>query len=130
VVKVYNKKSETMENMTDGNYLLHELNDAKARENMGGVVLISLIMVVGIIGNLHVLVVYSLRIKPSNHRVFILVLAMIDFTTCVIGMPFILVDLAHPLTFTLTAACKILRFLNYFVATSSLMLMVVIAAER
>jgi len=120
-----------MENMTETEKdLLHELNANEARENGGGVAFISIIMVIGIIGNLHVLVVYTLRIKASNHRVFILVLAMIDFTTCVIGMPFILVDLSHPLTFTLTAACKILRFLNYFVAASSAMLMVVIAAER
>lgn len=110
--------------------LLHVLNAKEAREHVGGVVFVTILMVLGIIGNVHVLVVYAFRMKPSNHRIFILVLAAIDFTTCVVGMPFILVDLRHPLTFTLTAACKILRFINYFIASSSFMLMVVIAAER
>lgn len=110
--------------------LLTRLNDEEARVYIGGVVFVSILMVLGVVGNLHVLLVYLFYMKSSNHRVFILVLAVLDFSTCIIGMPFILVDLRHPLTFQSTGACKILRFINYFVAMSSFFLMLVIAIER
>ena len=110
--------------------ILEELNGEEAKKYVGGVVFVTLLMTAGIVGNLHVLLVYALRIKPSNHRVFILTLGVLDFTTSVIGMPFILVDLRNPFTFEWIAACKILRFVNYFICMSSGLLLVVIAIDR
>ncbi|WAR19364.1 OX2R-like protein [Mya arenaria] len=115
---------------TSDEEILQRLNYEEAKQYVGGVVFVTLIMIAGVVGNLHVLFVYAFRIKPSNHQVFILTLGVLDFTTCVIGMPFILVDLRHPLTFTLIAACKLLRFVNYFICMSSGLLLVVIAIDR
>jgi hypothetical protein len=50
---------------------LQDLNYEEAKQYIGGVVFVSIIMIIGIIGNLHVLYVYSFRMKPSNHRIFI-----------------------------------------------------------
>lgn len=109
---------------------LEELNTEEAKQYIGGVVFVTLIMIVGIVGNAHVLYVYSFRMKPSNHRLFILTLAVLDTITCLIGMPFIIVDLRNPLTFTMVSACKVLRFVNYFICASSALLLTVIAVDR
>lgn len=114
----------------DVNKQLEDLNEEEAKYNIGGVIFVSVTMVLGIIGNLHVLVIYAFRIKPSNPRTFILFLAVLDFTTSIIGMPFIIVDLRNPLTFSLPAVCKILRFVNYFICLASSFILFIIAIDR
>lgn len=116
-------------NMNSG-LSLDELNHEEAKQYVGGVVFVTLIMTIGIIGNSHVLFVYAFRMKPSNHRIFILTLAVLDMITCIIGMPFIVVDLRNPLTFTMVSACKVLRFVNYFICISSALILTVIAIDR
>lgn len=110
--------------------LLEELNKEEAKQYIGGVVFVSLLMTLGIIGNLHVLIIYTFRMKRSNPRTFILFLTALDFITCTVGMPFVVIDLRNPLTFTLIPACKILRFVNYFVCSSSAFILLVIAIDR
>ncbi|XP_076093461.1 uncharacterized protein LOC143064490 [Mytilus galloprovincialis] len=110
--------------------LLEELNKEEAKQYIGGVVFVSLLMTLGIIGNLHVLIIYTFRMKRSNPRTFILFLTALDFITCTVGMPFVVIDLRNPLTFTLIPACKILRFINYFVCSSSAFILLVIAIDR
>ena len=109
---------------------LNELNFEEAKQYIGGVVFVTIIMVIGIIGNAHVLFVYTFRMKPSNHRIFILSLGVLDMITCLVGMPFIIVDLRNPLTFTMISACKVLRFVNYFICISSALILTVIAIDR
>ncbi|KAK3578427.1 hypothetical protein CHS0354_035631 [Potamilus streckersoni] len=117
--------SDTREGLT-----LTEINDAIAKTHLGGSVLVGILMLIGFVGNLHVLLIYAFRTKPSNHRIFILCLGVLDMVTCSIGMPFILVDLRYPLMFYATAVCKILRFVNYFTCASSVFLLLVIATDR
>ncbi|VDH95120.1 Hypothetical predicted protein [Mytilus galloprovincialis] len=112
------------------NQLLEELNYEQTKQNVGGIIFVTIIMITGIIGNLHVLFVYTFRMKPSNHRIFILSLAVLDMITCIVGMPFIIVDLRNPLTFTMVSACKVLRFVNYFICISSALILTVIAIDR
>ncbi|XP_063422830.1 growth hormone secretagogue receptor type 1-like [Mytilus trossulus] len=116
--------------MVNKGMLLEELNHEEEKQYVGGVIFVSIIMIIGIIGNLHVFFVYTFRIKPSNHRIFILSLAVLDMITCIVGMPFIIVDLRNPLTFTMVSACKVLRFVNYFICISSALILTVIAIDR
>ncbi|XP_053374019.1 5-hydroxytryptamine receptor-like [Mercenaria mercenaria] len=116
--------------MFSKNLSITELNLEEAKQYIGGVVFVAIIMAVGFVGNLHVLLVYAFRMKPSNHRIFILVLGVLDFITCIVGMPFIIVDLRNPLTFTISPACKILRFINYFICSASALTLLVIATDR
>jgi hypothetical protein len=116
--------------MDEVKHSLSKLNQEEAKQYIGGVVFVTIIMIFGFVGNLHVLLVYAFRIKPSNHRIFILVLGALDFTTCIVGMPFIIVDLRNPLTFTMSFACKTLRFINYFICSASILTLLVIAADR
>ncbi|KAK3590703.1 hypothetical protein CHS0354_008042 [Potamilus streckersoni] len=109
---------------------LRELNDEEAKQYIGGAVFVSILMIIGIIGNLHVLYVYTLKMKPSNLRVFILCMAIVDMLTSSIGMPFVLYDLTHPLTFFAPFVCKALRFLNYFNSSASACILVLVSVER
>lgn len=109
---------------------LEVLNEEEARQYIGGVIFVFILMVIGIIGNFHVLVVYIFRMKRSNPRIFIIFLAALDFLTCSIGMPFVIIDLRNPLTFTIIPACKILRFINYFIGISSALILLIIAIDR
>ncbi|XP_048779958.1 cholecystokinin receptor type A-like [Ostrea edulis] len=86
--------------------------------------------VIGTFGNLHVLVVYSQRYKPSNHRIFILWLATVDLFSCTISIPFEMYDIRYRYTFTASWACKIFRFLNHAASVSSGFLLGLIALER
>ena len=109
---------------------LEALNYEESKQHIGGVVFVSIMMIFGIIGNLHVLFVYMFRMKPSNPRTCILTLALLDMMTCVIGMPFIIIDLRNPLTFSMVTACKVLRFINYFICLASSFILTVIAVDR
>jgi hypothetical protein len=114
----------------DENEQLQELNREEAEYYIGGVVFVSITIMIGTIGNLHVLVVYAFRMKPSNPRIFILCLVALDLMTCIIGIPFIIIDLRNPLTFTMVLACKILRFVNYCICSASSFIMFIIAVDR
>ena len=109
---------------------MEELNIEEAKQYIGGIVFVTIMMVMGIIGNVHVIFVYAFKRKHSNHRIFILVLAVLDLITCSIAMPFIIVNLRNPLTFTMVSACKVFRFINYFLCSSSALVLLVIAVER
>ena len=110
--------------------ILSELNSKETSKHIGGIIFISVLMVTGVFGNSHVLAIYGRKIKPSNHRTFIFVLGMVDMIACCVGMPFVLVDLTHQLTFTMIAMCKIVRFVNYFVGVTSSLLMLVVTIDR
>ena len=113
-----------------GAITLTHLNNEEIHKNIGGLIFVSMLMITGLLGNLHVLVVFGKKMKPSTHRTFICVLAIVDLIGSTVGMPFVLVDLTHPLTFYMTAACKVLRMVNYFMGISSVFLMLVVTVDR
>lgn len=119
-----------MENSSANIPTLEELNSEEAKIYLGGVVFVSILMIIGIVGNIHVLLVYGFRMKSSTHRIFILCLGFLDLTTCFIGMPFVLVDLQRPFMFFMVSACKVLRFINYFMCTASAWTLLLIAVDR
>ena len=110
--------------------ILDQLNSEVMIKNSGGIVFISILMVTGFIGNLHVLVVYTLRMKPSNHRTFICCLAIVDMIACVVAMPFTLVNLTKPLTFDNSNVCRVMITLNYGICSSCGIVLVVISIDR
>lgn len=120
-----------IENSTaDDNYTLEELNDLYVKKKIGGMVFVSLLMVIGILGNAHVLYLYAFKFPKTNHRIYILCLAVLDMITCSIGMPFVIFDLKNTLTFDSAIVCKLLRFLNYFNSGGSAFTLLVIAVDR
>lgn len=94
------------------------------------VVYLTLLCVVGAIGNAHAFLVYLYRYKTSNHKIFVVWLAAVDFIACSLSIPFEIMDARHSYTFTSVSACKIFRFLNHFVVLCSGLLLGIIAVER
>ena len=88
------------------------------------------ILVIGIIGNSLVLLVYSYRYKRSPARLYILFLAAIDFSICLFGLPYHLIDLTHPYTFTNSTLCKSFTFVVTTLFYMSIFGLIVIAVDR
>ena len=109
---------------------IEELNNEQANLYLGGTVLVCLLSGFGIIGNIHVLLIYTFRMKQSNHRIFILCLAILDSIMCMIGMPFVIINFRKPYIFYDSAICKILTFYNFFICLASACVLVVISVDR
>lgn len=118
-----------MANVSTG-LTLEQLNEEEQKYYIGGTIFVSILAATGIVGNIHVLLVYSCFIKPSNHRVFIICLGVLDLITCTVGMPFVITNFRKPLTFTEGLLCKILTFYNFFICLSSACILIVIAVDR
>ncbi|KAL3858398.1 hypothetical protein ACJMK2_012989 [Sinanodonta woodiana] len=114
----------------DLNTELHIINDKKALENIAAIVFISLLMIVGIPGNITALLVYLRKFKPSTYRTFVVCLAIVDLAACCISMPFIITLLRYPLLFPHDGVCKVFRLLSYIPCVSSIFIILTIAVER
>lgn len=71
---------------------LQQLNDENAMARLPTIVYLSVLMVLGILGNLIVIIVYTFRYSKSNYRTFILCLSVIDIMSCCIYIPVEIVD--------------------------------------
>ena len=114
----------------DRNWTLEELNREQVNLLIPSLVYTSFLMIIGVIGNVSVLFIYSRKFKSSNHRCFILTLGIFDTIMCIVGMPFLIVDMMYPLMFYNIQACKVLRFLNYYLSLVSINTLFLIALER
>ncbi|OWF42059.1 G-protein coupled receptor 84 [Mizuhopecten yessoensis] len=109
---------------------LFELNKHEAIRRLPVVLFIAVLALAGIIGNLHVLYVYTTCFKPSTYRVFVLLLSIIDMLCCCVSMPFEMVDEIFPFAYTEIISCKIFKCINTAVAVASAITLVLIASER
>ncbi|KAL3858393.1 hypothetical protein ACJMK2_012984 [Sinanodonta woodiana] len=112
------------------NIQLEDMNNEKILENIGGIIFVSLLMIVGFGGNSVAIFVYLRRYRPSTHRTFIVSLAIVDLATCCVPMPYILVTLRYPIMFQNNGGCKLLQFLTYAMCIGSTMIILTIAGER
>lgn len=110
--------------------LLKDENNKRAKALIPVTLYLVILMIIGVIGNLLVLYVYKFRFKRSTSRVFILSLAAFDFLTCVLGMPFHILDMVYPLMFVWDEACKSLSFAITFTILASIFVLDLIAIDR
>lgn len=110
--------------------ILEIINDAAAMNLISICITCGIFMIVGIIGNGLVLQVYWCRMKSSAKRTFILALAWLDLTACVIVIPFELYDLRFQTLFTNDGLCKAMRFLEYSTVLSGGFVLVSVSFER
>jgi hypothetical protein len=76
-----------------------EISNSNIRYSVG-----MMLMIIGVIGNTIVLYVYKFRFRRSTSRIFILSLAVFDLITCLLGMPFHIMDMLYPYMFVWDAA--------------------------
>ena len=119
-----------MANITTDNNLLAELNDKKTVLVIPAILYVAILMVLGLVGNILVCVYYGCKTKTNTNSFFIIVLAVFDLLSCTITMPIEIVDLRFFYMFTNAPACKIARFLNYFVTIGSAATLLTIAIDR
>ncbi|XP_062589522.1 neuropeptide FF receptor 1-like [Saccostrea cucullata] len=109
---------------------LEEFNDEKARQRLPTIIFLCILIAFGIIGNMVVLVVYTLRYRSSTFRTYILTLAVVDLLSCLIAMPVELVDNLYPLMFFIEGFCKGGRFLGHVFKIGSAFIILVMAVGR
>ena len=115
---------------TDIDSLVHNMNADKVRLFIPVVVFVSLMMVLGLLGNAFVCYFYTFKEKKSTNTFFIVVLSVYDLLTCFITMPTDIATLVLYYTFVDNVACKTLRFVNYVLIIASILTLVVIATDR
>ncbi|XP_048762710.1 trace amine-associated receptor 3-like [Ostrea edulis] len=109
------------------------LDEANARfqaRHVGGIVFVTLLSAIGVIGNLHVLVMFLRHYKRSSYRTYILCLGVLDMINSTISMPLTVFYLSHPLNYFNDFFCKIYRFLLYYISIASTFILVIIAVDR
>ena len=112
------------------NVTLDDVNREFQARNGGGIAFVSLLCVVGVIGNLHVLLVFSRYYKRSSYRTYILFLGVLDLTNSAISMPLTIAYLCYTLEYFDDYFCKMYRFLLYYVSVASTFILVIIAVDR
>ena len=98
--------------------------------NIPSVAFASIIMGVGIIGNIHTLVVYGFFYRAGNHRQYVLWLSTFDLLGCCITIPLYISYLVNYYTFQTDINCKMITFFSTFFAGFSLALLDIIAVDR
>lgn len=111
------------------NVTLKELNDTLATLHIPTIVLISILMFVGVVGNVLVLFIYS-NSKPSTYKVFIIWLGWMDLLECLVGKPVFIVSLAYPYMFPSSGLCRSSRFFEVFTVVSAAFIFLAISYER
>ena len=113
------------------NATLDQLNDENSSTYTHPIIYVSTVMAFGILGNGFVLIIYTSKIrKPSNYRLYVLTLAVLDIIACATGIPGLIFDMRHPYTFTSHVGCKLLRYGYHVTCCASSMTHLLVGIER
>ncbi|XP_053388476.1 neuropeptide Y receptor type 1-like [Mercenaria mercenaria] len=88
------------------------------------------LMVTGFIGNLHVLFVYTFRLKPSNHGIYIRFLSVQDTIACVLLIPTQIYIFSNLWTYGNEFTCRIYSFGSSLIHTATASTLLLIATDR
>ncbi|XP_053381730.1 cholecystokinin receptor type A-like [Mercenaria mercenaria] len=110
--------------------LLEQLNNEKAVLMIPAFVYLVVLMLTGISGNVLICYYYGFKSRRSSDNMFILGVAMYDLISCTLSIPIEIVDIRFFYNFPYAGACKVMRFVTYFVAIGSVFTLIVIAIDR
>lgn len=111
------------------NVTVEELNDRLVQLHIPTIVLISLFMFVGLLGNISVLCIYT-NYKASTYKSFIIWLGWMDLLACLVGKPALIVSMLYPYMSPSEVLCRWSRFLHVFVSSSAALIFLAISYER
>lgn len=114
----------------DRNITLELANQILVARLIGGVIFLAILIVIGLVGNAHVIYVYTRKFKNSNYRIYVLWLAILDIFNCSVSAPLVIIYLCNAVTFQSEVLCKTYRFILYFASICSTCALVVIAIDR
>lgn len=117
-------------NLYERAYLLF-WNEQNAKFYLPNTVLLALYLIVGVIGNVTVILVYQFRLnKQKDGRYFVAPLAWIDFIALIVTASLNLTQNTKQIIFPGLGACKMLKYLSYSTTCASLYLLAAIAVQR
>ena len=111
---------------------LEDLNDDETDKRTSAIVYLSVVMALGIPGNLLVIAVYfgTLKRRQGTHWIFIRALALTDLLVCTIAIPFELFQQTHQLTFYSEFGCKFFRAVSVHLSMTSSLLLIAMSGNR
>ncbi|XP_033727454.1 D(2) dopamine receptor-like [Pecten maximus] len=109
---------------------LSEINEAEAFRQFPLSVYLSILSLVGLIGNSIVLYIYTKVYKNSNSRCFIRFLSTVDLMTCTVAVPVEILTVLNQYEFDNTTACGISRFVNSAGTVAASTILILIAFDR
>ncbi|XP_076082458.1 uncharacterized protein LOC143053543 [Mytilus galloprovincialis] len=118
------------ENDTHKYISILEISNQLARILIPATVYLCIILVMGVIGNIIVLIVYGFRVRKTAYTILILILAALDLITCLFGVPYHILSVVHPLMFVWNGFCKSVSFILRLTTMSSVLVVNVIAYDR
>lgn len=93
-------------------------------------VLTAVLMLLGLPGNLTVMLVYIFKMEKTSSRRFFIALAVCDFINCVVSIPIELALLSNFLTFDHPMLCALSRCASFFLNNASACILTAIAVDR
>ncbi|XP_063401417.1 melanopsin-B-like [Mytilus trossulus] len=119
-------------NFTNSDMTLDDFNDEETAKRTSAIVYLSVVMALGIPGNLLVIIVYfgSLRRRDGTHWMYIRALAITDLLVCTVAIPFELFQQTHQLTFYSAAGCSIFRSISVHLSLTSSLLLIAMSGNR
>ena len=122
-----------MANLTSANVTLEELNYDEIIRRLPVLVYLVLILLIGLPGNICVLVIFTKHYKEQKfgvYRVFVLALAALDTVACSFCLPFEMTDTVRVFTFYDGISCKILRSLELAITMSTIFVILCLTVYR
>lgn len=119
------------ETLQDNSHLLQRLNDNTVQLNfIPSLILTISMIIIGVPGNILIIVVYMKRWRKSTCRIFILALAFNDLFNCLFTMPLELYFILNVYQTDLPYLCKISRFMTFWTNDGSSLILMGIAVDR
>lgn len=106
------------------------LNNEKAFLFIPVIIFVVLIMIIGTVGNIMVIYIYTWRFKRRSANFFISGMAIFDLLGCLISMPAGVYDLIHSYTFEDAIGCKIVKYTEAVIIYGSSIILIEIAFDR
>lgn len=107
-----------------------DFNNEELMRRLASLIYLSILLVVGLIGNAMVLILYPLKFPTTTNRTFIVGLALMDVLVCVITIPFEIAQMVFQYTFYDVVACKIFRSFGLCFSLSSMFVLVGMSYEK
>lgn len=127
--KMYSTIPKQWRSEFSNNVTLDEINDVLVTLHIPTIVLISIFMFVGVIGNVLVLCIYT-NYKSSTYKSFIIWLGWMDLLACLVGKPALIISMLYPYQSPSEALCHWTRSLHVFVSVSAALIFLAISYER
>ena len=116
--------------MTNSTITIKDLDDEKFRKLLAPIVFLVITLIIGIPGNLTVLIIYYKKYSKSVYRTIVWNLAVADQIFCTIGIPFNIARIVHYYSFEGEWACVVFVVMLYFLLLYSTHLLVLLSIHR